>query len=69
MCNPGALLLALCQEKAVLNDVSLDQVGIRCVIPSESGDVMGQEAGMFVEDLHVIYARMGANGGEIINGG
>ena len=69
MCNPGALLLALCQEKAVLHDVSLDLVHIRCVIPSGSGDVMEQEAGMFVENLHIINARMGSNGGEMINGG
>ena len=69
MSNPGSLLLALCQEKAVLHDVSLNQVRIRCVIPSENGDVMEQEAGMFIEDIHVINARLGANGGELCTGG
>ena len=67
MCNLGALLLALSQEKAVLHDLSLDEVRIRCVITSERGDVMEQKTGMFVEDLYVINAKILLNRGKIFN--
>ena len=66
MSNPGAMFLALCQEKAVLHDVSIDDVHIQCCVPSENDDVMEQEAGIFVEDLFVVNAKINKNKGLLL---
>ena len=49
----------------MLHDVGLDEVRMLCVVLSESGDVIEQEAGLFVEDVHVINAKLTGDGSEL----
>ena len=55
--NPGALLTALCQEKAVLHDVTLDQVKLSCSLPLNGQDMVEQEAAIYLEDIHLVNAK------------
>ncbi|CAK8694749.1 unnamed protein product [Clavelina lepadiformis] len=67
--NPGALLTALCQEKAVLHDVTLDQVKLSCSLPLNGQDMVEQEAAIYLEDIHLVNAKWDPEKGVAIEDG
>merc|ERR1719376_2058215 len=51
--NPAAMIIALCQEKAVLHEVHIDQITIRGHISNGANDHPDYEAGICVENCYL----------------
>jgi len=64
--NPTSLLISLCQEKAVLHDVTMDQVYVNCIVERSEGSVIEQDAGIYIDGCRIVNAQWSPTDGSLI---